>query len=128
MEEEKKEEEFNIEEIKEYLDAFLGKSKEEALAKAVEHLADADKILLFSDILSFEIPKLSTLKVIAHRYGLEWLNQYLTFNLLLRVSRERLGRKEIVSMVSSKTIPLTERFRRFLGKGKEEESKDFAIP
>jgi hypothetical protein len=31
-------------------------------------------------------------------------------------------------MVSSKTIPLTERFRRFLGKGKEEESKDFAIP
>jgi len=126
MEEEK--EEFSLDEIKEYLDAFLGKSKEEALAKAVEHLADVDKIMLFSDILSFEIPKLSTLKVIAHRYGLEWLNQYLTFNLLLRVSRERLGRKEIVNIVSSKTIPLGEKFRRFFGKGKEEESKDFAIP
>lgn len=115
-------EEVNIKEMNKFLELFLGKTKEEAIAKAVEHLADEDKIMLFSDVTFWEINKLSTLKVIAYRYNLEWLNDYLKFNLMLRVSRERLGRKEIVNITSGSTKGFTEKFKRFF-KPKEQEEQ-----
>ena len=118
--EQEENEEFSLDELKAILEVLQGKTKEESIAKAIEHLASEDRIMLFSDVSYFEIPKLSTLKVIAQRYNLKWLNQYLTFNLLLRVSRNRLGRKEIVNLASSKSVSLSERFRSFF-KPKEEE-------
>mgnify|MGYP000141373063 CR=1 FL=1 len=119
MKEENKEE-IDVETIKELLELIQGKTKEESLAKAIEHLASEDKIMLFSDVDYWEIPKLATLKVIALRYDLDWLDQFLSASLLLRVSKNRLGRKEIVNLASSKSVSLSERFRSFF-KPKEEE-------
>jgi len=124
-EEEYGEEEIDLNEVNRLLELVLGKSKEEAIAKAVEHLANEDKIMMFSDVSFFEIPKLSTLKVIAYRYNLNWLDEYLMFNLLLRVSINRLGRKEIVSIAASKTT-FFEKFRRFFKPKEEQEA--YAIP
>ncbi|MEM3592163.1 MAG: hypothetical protein QW702_08740 [Candidatus Bathyarchaeia archaeon] len=126
MENEK--EELDLDEVNKYLELFLGKSREEAIAKAVEHLANEEKIMMFSDVSFWEIPKLSTLKVIAYRYDLDWLNEYLMFNLLLRVSVNRLGRKEIVNIASGSRIGFIDRFRQFFFRKPKEEQEAYAIP
>lgn len=119
--EEELEEEVNYDEVLKTLETLLGKSREEALAKAIEDLASLEKILFFSDLNDGEIGKVATLKVVAKRYNLKWLDQHLTYNLALRVSRNRLGRKEIANIVGGYKIPFFEKFRNIFKKREEQE-------
>ncbi|MCS7106206.1 MAG: hypothetical protein NZ942_02740 [Candidatus Aenigmarchaeota archaeon] len=110
--------EVSINEINKFLEIFLGKTKEEAIAKAVEALGNDDRIMLFSDLEKYEIPRLSVYYIISDRYGISWLKTYCDNELKLRVSNSRLGRKEIVSIASSKTTP--EKPKSFLKKKEEQ--------
>ena len=94
------EEELSFDEILEALKTIMGKGKEEALAEAIETLSNSDKIMMFSDVNKREIPYIATLKVIANRYDLEWLDDYIDFDLLLRVSDKRKGRTELVKVIA----------------------------
>ena len=66
----------------------------------------------------YEIPRFAIFLIIAERYNLSWLKSYVLNELKLRVSVNRLGRKEIVNIASSKG--LTERIKRILPFGRKE--------
>jgi len=87
--------------IKEVLRS-LGVSKEEALAQAVSELADTEKIKMFSEIYPIEDDCLAIMCVIAKRYKLRWLEDFIKEKLTLRVSMLRKGRAEFVSMIAEK--------------------------
>jgi len=112
---EKEEEEINFKEILEALKTIMGKGKEEALAEAIETLGSSDKIMMFSDVSKREIPYISTMKVIAKGYEVEWLDDYVNFDLALRVSDKRKGRTELVKIISG------------LKKGIEEKAKSLIL-
>jgi len=104
-----KEEELSFQEILEALQTIMGKGKEEALAEAIETLGSTDKIMLFSDLDKKEIPYLSIMKIISLRYGLEWLDDYVDYDLMMRVSIKRKGRNELVKVVSGIKKGITEK-------------------
>jgi len=112
------EEEFSLDELSRILEILQGKTKEESVARAIENLSNEEKIMFFSDLNLYEIPRFATFLIIAKRYDLNWLKNYALNELNLRVSVNRLGRKEIVSIASSKG--LTERIKRILPFGKKE--------
>lgn len=77
-------------------------STEEALGQAVANLTEIDdeKIKLLSDVSLWEINQLSLMITIAERYDMDWLRTYVKNVLKLRVSAQRLGRREIVRMIA----------------------------
>ena len=103
------EEELSFEEILEALKTIMGKGREEALAEAIETLGSADKIMLFSDLDKREIPSLSLMKIISSRYNLEWLDEYVDYDLMMRVSIKRKGRNELVKVIAGIKKGLEER-------------------
>lgn len=116
---EKREEEINFNEILEALKTIMGKGKEEALAEAIETLGSSDKIMMFSDVSKREIPYISTMKVIAKRYQVKWLDDYIDFDLLLRVSDKRRGRTELVKVIAGIKKGIEERAKSIFKRGVE---------
>ena len=114
------EEELSFEEILEALKTIMGKGREEALAEAIETLGSADKIMLFSDVDKREIPSLTLMKIISSRYGLEWLDDYVDYDLMMRVSIKRKGRNELVKVIAGIKKGLEERAKSLIFRRGEE--------
>jgi hypothetical protein len=88
------------------LDLFKGKGEErlgaeEATARAVTQLLRNEKGMekQLSYLLMQEIPHLTTLNVLGTQLKMPLLNYFVQEFLLLRVSTDRLGRREIVEMI-----------------------------
>jgi len=71
---------------------------EEAMGKIIALLANEDKYKLITDVEQNEISNIAGLLAIADTYDITLLKNYLKNYLLLRISKKRLGRKEIVEM------------------------------
>lgn len=109
-------------EVKEVLEAITGKSREEALAEAIETLGSEEKILLFSEVDKKEVPYLALKLVIAQRYNLTWLKDIVHNELKLRVSIKRKGRNELVKVIAGIKKVLDERVKGiFRRRGESEE-------
>ena len=102
-------EELSFDEILEALRTIMGKGKEEALAEAIETLRSIDRIMLFSEVDKKEIPSLTIMKIISNRYDLDWLNDYVDYDLMMRVSIKRKGRNELVKVISGIKRDIEER-------------------
>jgi len=104
----------------------IAPNTEEALGQAVSNLTDVDeeKIKLLSDLQIWEINQLALMLTIAERYDIQWLRTYVDNMLKLRVSVQRLGRREIVKMISGSAerehAGVRGWLRRRFGKKKEE--------
>jgi len=109
-------EEISFSEILEALKTIMGKGKDEALAEAIETLGSTNKIMLFSDVNKKEIPYISTMKVIAKRYEVEWLDDYIDYDLKLRVSDKRKGRIELVKVVAGLKKEIAEKTKNLIFK------------
>lgn len=112
------EEEFSLEELQRILEVLQGKTREESVAQAIEDLSNEEKIMFFSDLHPSEIPRFACFNNISKRYEKRFLKDYILDELKLRVSIDRRGRKEIVSIASSRSI--TERIKRILPFGRKE--------
>ena len=102
-------------------------STEEALGKAVDSLTETENdeaIKILSDISVPEASRYALLLTIAKRYKLNWLRDYVIELLKLRCSVNRLGRREIVRMVSGMEVREHAGLRAWLarkfGRGKKE--------
>jgi len=102
-------------------------STEEALGQAVQNLTDVDeeKIKLLTDVNVFEINQIALMLTIAKRYNIGWLKDFVREVLKLRVSANRLGRREIVRMITGMEVREHAGVRGWLakkfGKGKKKE-------
>ncbi|RLI44544.1 hypothetical protein DRO69_07145 [Candidatus Bathyarchaeota archaeon] len=107
-------------------------SREEALGQAVTNLTDIDeeKLKLLSDVELGEINQLSLMLTIAERYDIDWLKTYVHNVLRLRVSANRLGRREIVRMIAGSAerehAALRGWIARRFGRGKKKEETPYA--
>jgi len=93
---------------------------EEAMGKIIALLANEDKYKLITDVEHNEISNIAGLLAIADTYDITLLKNYLKNYLLLRISKKRLGRKEIVEMgiakmQSSSQAGLLNRVKSVLG-------------
>jgi hypothetical protein len=93
---------------------------EEAMGKIIALLANEDKYKLITDVEQNEISNIAGLLAIADTYDITLLKNYLKNYLLLRISKKRLGRKEIVEMgiakmQSSSQAGLLNRVKSVLG-------------
>jgi len=107
-------------------------STEEALGQAVQSLTEIDqeKIKLLSDVELWEINQLALMFTIAERYDMDWLRTYVRNVLKLRVSARRLGRREIVRMISGAAEREYASMRGWIakrfGRGKKREATPYA--
>jgi len=107
-------------------------STEEALGQAVQNLTEVDeeKIKLLSDVELWEINQLALMFTIAERYDMDWLRTYVRNVLKLRVSARRLGRREIVRMISGAAEREYAGMRGWIakrfGRGKKKEATPYA--
>ena len=86
-EDENEKEEMSDEEFQKFLkeEIFVG-TREESFAKAIGEMSKGDKIDFFTQIFGNEDDKYALLYVIADRYELSWLHQWLNKKLRLRTS------------------------------------------
>jgi len=96
-------------------------TKDEALAQAIQELSDEEKIRLFSQIAPYEDDPLALILTIADRYEISWLKDFIEEKLKLRVSLNRLGRREFVHIVSEGRKEEKKGLRERLARKKEEE-------
>ena len=115
------EEEISLDEVAETLKVIMGKGREEALAEAIEQLGSEEKILLFTEIEKREVPLITLKKVIAKRYKLNWLDDYVDTELKLRVSIKRRGRNELVKVVVGVKKSIEEKVKGLFRRKKVEE-------
>ena len=90
------------------------KGVKESISKLLDDLSDEEKIKFFSDLAIEEIEKLALLSAINTRVKSEVINTYITEFLKLRVSKDRLGRKEGVKIGTSFAKVLAEKTRSWL--------------
>lgn len=97
--------------------------KEEAIARAVSELTDAEKIALLSNIYPFEDEELSLIQLIGERYEVDFLKDYVQTKLKLRCSVMGWRANQIASIAAEARKQrvgfLTKLFGR--GKGKDNE-------
>jgi hypothetical protein len=78
---------------------------EEQVAKGLDELFKTDKFLLFSDLDDEEILNITLLMTWADTLGIQTITDFCRNFLQLRVSRFRLGRREVVSIASYSAEP-----------------------
>lgn len=77
-------------------------SKEEAVAQSISNLTDREKIMLLSNLYPFEEEDLSVLLLIADRYDVDFLFDYVDYLLTLRCSVGGERARQIVEIASEK--------------------------
>jgi hypothetical protein len=81
---------------------------EEAIAKALERLSDRDQISLFTDFEEEHVNNITISKVISNflkkHYGFTLLEEAIDEFSTFRVSTQRKGRTEVVSMVTLQNL------------------------
>lgn len=100
--------------------------KEEAIARAVSELTDAEKIALLSNIYPFEDEELSLISLIGERYEVDFLKDYVQTKLKLRCSVMGWRANQIASIAAEARKQrvgfLTRLFGRRKGKDNELEA------
>jgi hypothetical protein len=98
-------------------------TSEEALGKIMALLANEDKYKLITELGDGEISHFAGLLAIADTYDIQLLKNYLKNYLLLRISKKRQGRKEIIEMGVARMREqgqqgVMNRFKSFFGGGR----------
>ncbi|MEM2995650.1 MAG: hypothetical protein QXI91_06545 [Candidatus Bathyarchaeia archaeon] len=96
-------------------------TKEEAIAKGISDLTDVEKIEMLSNLYPLEDEELAIVSLIANRYNIQFLKDYVNARLKLRCSVMGWRANQIVAIASEKRREEA-RFgflRRIFGKGKE---------
>lgn len=107
--------------LKEIFERLGMGSKEEAVAKSISELTNEEKIEMLSNLYPLEDEELATVYLIATRYNIPFLQDYVNARLKLRCSVAGWRANQIVSIASEQRKE-TGRFgflRRIFGKGKE---------
>jgi len=112
--------ELEFDEIIEAIKVIVGKSPSEAMAEAIKDLSKQEKLLYYTDVEKREIANISVMKVIAERYNLSWLRDYIDYELKLRVSKKRQGRKELVRVIAGVKKALEQKVKGLIRKGESE--------
>lgn len=73
-------------------------TSEEALGKIMALLADETKRNMISDLAPDEVSTVAGLLAVADQYKIELLRKYLNYFMLLRISKNRKGRQEIIEL------------------------------
>jgi len=76
--------------------------REEAIAKAIGDLTDEEKLPFLTYLYPFEDDALSTMMVIADRYGLSWLEGQVNWKLKFRTSVGGWRANQLVNIASEK--------------------------
>jgi len=105
------------------IEIITGKTREEAIAEAIKDLSSDPKVEYYSDLDKREVPSLAVMRVIARRYDVEWLDDWISTQLRLRVSHRRKGRIELVKTIVGHRKSLEERVRGIFRREKEGESE-----
>jgi hypothetical protein len=96
---------------------FLGdiSTSEEALGKIMGLLADETKKFMITDLEPDEIIYLSGLLAVAEKYEITMLRDFIYYLMLLRISKSRKGREEIIKLGGAR-MDAQENLRSRLGK------------
>jgi len=96
---------------------FLGdiSTSEEALGKIMALLADETKKFMITDLEPDEIVSLSGLLAVASKYNINILRDFIYYLMLLRISKGRKGREEIIRLGGAR-MEAQENLRQRLGK------------
>lgn len=88
--------------------------QEEAMAQALLEMLDIqeDKIRTLSDLNEEEIGILSLLQTLSNRVKVREIDDFIRFYCQFKVSRIRLGRREIINAISIGSIGIDERKKR----------------
>lgn len=81
----------------------------EIIKQLLSTLTDTDKIILLSDLSEKEINDFAFLLTFAEYYDLDFVKQYVKNLLLLRVSKKRKGRSEILNAIKSISLLTSEK-------------------
>ena len=112
--------ELEFDEIIEAIKVIVGKSPSEAMAEAIKDLSKQEKLMYYTDVEKREIANISVMKVISDRYNLSWLKDYIDYELKLRVSKKRQGRKELVRVIAGVKKALEQKVKGLVRKGQSE--------
>jgi len=96
---------------------FLGdiSTSEEALGKIMGLLADESKKFMITDLDPDEIIHLAGLLSVAEKYNITILRNFIYYLMLLRISKNRKGREEIIRLGGAR-MEQQENLRQRLGK------------
>lgn len=90
-------------------------TSEEAYGKLMALLADETKRNMISDLTGQEIIHVAALAAVADQYDIKLLKEYLKNFLLLRISKDRQGRKEIAALAGQKIQEAQNLRQKFAG-------------
>jgi hypothetical protein len=90
-------------------------TSEEALGKIMALLADESKKFMITDLDPDEIVSLSGLLAVAEKYNITMLRNFIYYLMLLRISKSRKGREEIIKLGGAR-MEAQENLRQRLGK------------
>ena len=96
---------------------FLGdiSTSEEALGKIMGLLADESKKFMITDLDPDEVIHLAGLLSVAEKYNITILRNFIYYLMLLRISKNRKGREEIIKLGGAR-MEQQENLRQRLGK------------
>lgn len=94
--------------------------KEEAIARAVSELTDAEKIQLLSNLYPFEDEELSIIQLIGERYEVDFLRDYVNTKLKLRCSVMGWRANQIASIAAEARKQKVGFLTRLFGKRKQD--------
>jgi hypothetical protein len=79
---------------------FIGdiSTSEEALGKIMALLADESKKFMITELEPDEIVYLAGLLAVAEKYNIKMLRDFIYYLMLLRISKNRKGREEIINL------------------------------
>lgn len=109
--------------VKEVMKNLSLGGREEAIARAVSELTDADKITLLSNLFPFEDEELGLIKLIGERYDVGFLKDYVQAKLMLRCSVMGWRANQIASIAAEAKKQRVGLLTRIFGKKKEGESE-----
>ncbi|MCQ5374429.1 MAG: hypothetical protein NO515_05340 [Candidatus Methanomethylicia archaeon] len=98
--------------------------KEEAIARAVAELTDAEKIELLSNLYPFEDEELSLIQLIGERYDVDFLKEYVQTKLKLRCSVMGWRANQIAAIASEAKKQRVSLLTRLFGKRKAKDQGD----
>lgn len=105
--------------VKEIMRSISLGGKEEAIARAVAELTDAEKIELLSNLYPFEDEELTLIQLIGERYDVDFLKDYVQTKLKLRCSVMGWRANQVASIAAEARKQRVGFLTRLFGRGKK---------